>query len=166
MRQGHLGVHKAQGGAENCKACVRFDRFDRKMAAKGARPGYATEQAQHVPGHGVEPRAARKFALDMGDKGLGRRLRRCKGRRLAEQHGIDGQQTPRVLIGGASHHHAIEAPEMVQRLVDVRDAAVEHDVKTGVRGFEPVDARVIERRDVAILARRETIEPGLARVYD
>src|SRR6516165_4536507 len=33
-------------------------------------------------------------------------------------------------------------------------------------GFEPIDARVIEWRDVAILARRETIEPGLARVYD
>src|SRR5215469_3595 len=136
------------------------------MAAKGARPGYATEQAEDVARHDIEPRAAFKFALDIGDKGLGRRLRRCKGRSLAEQHRIDRQQTPRVLIGGTSHHHAIEAPQVLQRLIDVRDAAIEHDAKTGMRGFEPVDASVIEWRDVAILARRETVEPGLARVHD
>src|SRR6516225_5381553 len=120
------------------------------MAAKGARPGYATEQAQHVPGHGVEPRAARKFALDIRDEGLSRSLRRCKKRRLAEQHRIDGQQTPRVLVGGASHHHPIEAPQVLQRLIDVRDATIEHDCKTRMRGSESVDARVIEWRDVAI----------------
>src|SRR5262249_62398102 len=57
-------------------------------------------------------------------------------------------------------------PQVVQRLVDVRDAAIEHGTEIRVRGFEPVDACVIEWRDVAILARRETIEPGLARVYD
>src|SRR5262249_13398139 len=79
---------------------------------------------------------------------------------------IAGQQPPRVLVGGTSHHHAIDRPQVLQRLIDVRDAAIEHDIKIGMRGFEAVDARVIEWRDVTILARRETVEPGLARVYD
>ena len=38
--------------------------------------------------------------------------------------------------------------------------------ETGMRGLEPIDAIVIERRDVAVLARREPFEPGLARVHD
>src|SRR5262249_18995362 len=61
---------------------------------------------------------------------------------------------------------AIEASQVLQRLIDVRDAAIEHDRKTRMRGFEPVDASIIERRDVAILPRRETLEPSLARVDD
>ena len=32
--------------------------------------------------------------------------------------------------------------------------------------LEPIDQAVIERRDVAVLARRQTLEPGLARVHD
>src|SRR5262245_9095744 len=33
-------------------------------------------------------------------------------------------------------------------------------------GFEPTDARVIERRNIAVLARRKAVQPGLARVHD
>ena len=36
----------------------------------------------------------------------------------------------------------------------------------GMRGLEPIDAVVVERRDIAVLARREALEPGLARMHD
>ena len=35
-----------------------------------------------------------------------------------------------------------------------------------MRGLEPVDETVVERRNVAVLARRQALEPGLARVHD
>jgi hypothetical protein len=124
------------------------------MPAKGARARDPAEQAEHVASHCVEPRAACKFALDIGDQGLGRGLRRRKARRLIEQHRVDGQKPPRLLIGGPPHHNAIEPRAMRQRLIEIGDAAVEHDAKTGMRRFEPIDAGIIERRDIPVLARR------------
>src|SRR4029453_2924594 len=49
---------------------------------------------------------------------------------------------------------------------EARDATVEHDAKIGMRGFEPIDASIIERRNIAVLARRQTLKPRLARVND
>ena len=55
---------------------------------------------------------------------------------------------------------------MPLRRVEVLDAAVEDDRQLGARGLEPVDAVVVERRDLAVLLRRQTVEPRLARVHD
>jgi hypothetical protein len=50
----------------------RFGCLGRQMPAECARGGDATEQAQHVPRHCGQARAARKLALDIGDQGIGR----------------------------------------------------------------------------------------------
>ncbi len=55
---------------------------------------------------------------------------------------------------------------MSDGLVEIADAAIDHDGKSRMGGLEPIDAPVVERGDVAILARRQTVEPGLARMHD
>src|SRR5262249_49297935 len=119
-----------------------------------------------MPRDRVEASAACKLALDIGDQRLGRRLGRDEACALTEQRRIDGQEPPRLLIGGSPHHHAIDAAKVRGRLLEARYAAIEHDTKVGMRGFEPIDAGIIEWGDVAVLSRRQTIEPRLARVYD
>ena len=56
-------------------------------------------------------------------------------RRLAENQRIDGDQPPWFLIGGAAHHHAVDARQMRKRLVDTADAAIEHDSKMRMRAL-------------------------------
>ena len=46
----------------------------RQMPAEGARARHAAEQAEHMARDGMQPRAARKLALDIGDERLGRGL--------------------------------------------------------------------------------------------
>src|SRR3954470_11384931 len=55
---------------------------------------------------------------------------------------------------------------MRARILDARDAAVDRDVERGPRALQPIDAIVVERRNVTILAWREAVEPSLARVHD
>ena len=55
---------------------------------------------------------------------------------------------------------------MSRGLIEIDNAAVEHDGETAMRSLEPVDAGVVERRHVTVLARRKTIEPGLAGMHD
>ena len=38
--------------------------------------------------------------------------------------------------------------------------------EVGMRGLEPEHARIIERRHLAVLARRQALQPGLARMHD
>ena len=55
---------------------------------------------------------------------------------------------------------------MRQRVLDAADAAVENDGEARVRGLQPIDAPIIERRHLAVLLRRQAVEPGLAGVHD
>ena len=55
---------------------------------------------------------------------------------------------------------------MLLRLLEAADAAIDDDGHIGQRGLQPVDPVVIERRDVAVFLRRQSVEPGLARVHD
>ena len=119
-----------------------------------------------MAGDGIQPHAVRQFTLDVRHHGERRLLQRRERRGLAEQHGIDRQQAPRLLIGGAAHHHAVERADVLPRLFDTGDAAIEHDAKIGVRGFQPMHDLIVERRHLAIFLRRQPLQPGLARMHD
>ena len=41
-----------------------------------------------------------------------------------------------------------------------------HDGELGMRRLQPVDARIVERRHLAVLLRRQPLQPRLARVHD
>ena len=107
-----------------------------------------------------------QFTLDIGDERERRGFRRRKRRRLAKEQRIDVQQPPRLLIGGPAHHHAVHMRELRLRLLEAGDAAIEHDFEIRMRRLEPVHDGIIERRHLAIFARRQSFQPGLARVHD
>src|SRR5690606_13082894 len=46
------------------------------------------------------------------------------------------------------------------------DAAIDHDGEMRKFLFESIHFIVAERRDIAILFRTQTLQPGLARMYD
>ena len=123
------------------------------MAAERARSGHGMERANEVSGDRVQPGAGCKFARDIGhhrlEHILHRRLRRC----FAENLGINGEQPPRLLVGGAPEHHAVDMAEMLPRLLDAADAAIDNDGHIRQRRLQPIDAAVVERRDVAVLLR-------------
>ena len=79
---------------------------------------------------------------------------------------IDGQQSPRLLIGRASQHHAIDMSEMLLRFSDTADAAIDDDGHVRHCRLQPIDPVIIERRDVAVFLRRQSVEPGLAGMHD
>ncbi len=86
-----------------------------------------------MTGDRVQPRALRKLTLDIRNERRRGVFRRSERRRLAENLRIDRDQPPRLLIGGAAHHDAVDMRQMRKRLVDTADAAIEHDSKLRMR---------------------------------
>ena len=113
-----------------------------------------------------KPHALGEFALDIGHERAGRLLGRSERRGLAEQQRIGGQQPPGLLIGGAAHHDAVDVGELLLRLLEARDAAIDDDLEIGMRALQPMHQRVVERRHVAVFLRRQSLQPGLARMHD
>ena len=56
--------------------------------------------------------------------------------------------------------------EMRPRLLECGDAAVDDDLELRAVALEAVDARMVERRNLAVLLRRQAGEDGLAGVDD
>ena len=106
-------ITMAERLAQDRNAGAGLDGLRREMPAEGARAGHGVEQAEHVARDGMQPRAARELALDIGDEALrSRPCARRERRGLAEHQRIDREQPPRLLIGGAAHHHAVDVLEM------------------------------------------------------
>ena len=112
------------------------------------------KRADEVSRDRMQADAAREFAFDVGHHRLERVLHGRVRRRLAEQFAIDVEQSPRLLIGGASQHHAVDVVEMAPRLVEAGDAAIDDNGLFRQSGLQPIDPVIVERRNVAILLRR------------
>ena len=54
---------------------------------------------------------------------------------FAEDQRIDGDEPPRLLIGSAAHHHAIDMLQMRKCRFDAADAAVEDHRKPRMRAL-------------------------------
>ena len=87
-------------------------------------------------------------------------------RRDAEEQRIDLEQQSRFLIGGAADHDAIDALTLRLHLRETHEATIEHDRQIGIVPLQRAHQRVIERRHIAVLARRQALEPGFARMHD
>ena len=73
-------------------------------------------------------------------------------------------QEPRVLVGFATDHDAIQVLELFFDLVKRLDAAVDAQVQVRHFGLEAVDELVVEWRYFAVFLGRESLEPSLAGV--
>ena len=108
-----------------------------------------------------------EMALDVRDQPLEHLCARSTmGAAGSKKRRSTSVENVRRLVGGAAEHHAVDVIQMPRGRVEVLDAAVENDRQLGACGLEPVHAVVIERRDLAVLLRRQTVEPRLARVHD
>src|SRR5262249_11048881 len=79
---------------------ARLDALGREVAAKQPRTRQGVKETDRMARDGVEPRAARDLALEIGNERQSRLSRRVERRRLAEQLRVDTEQPPRVLVGG------------------------------------------------------------------
>src|SRR3984885_1461565 len=127
-------------------AGLRGSRGAGEMPAVSARAGHRVEQAVQMSRDGVQPRAACDFTFDIRGERSGGLFRRAERSVLAEHQRIDRDQPPRLLIGGAAHHDAIDPGKMRNRLLDAANAAIENDGEPRMCALEPIDAIVIERR--------------------
>ncbi len=143
--------------AQDCYAGIGFDRVNGDMPPEGACPRHAMEQPEHMPRHPMQPGALRQLTLDIREIRFEGLLRIGEGLVPAEQHRIRRKQPPRLLIGGTAHHDAVDMIEMIARRLDRADPAIDRNMQIGMRRLQPVDAIVIERRNIAVLARRQTL---------
>ena len=135
-----LSITSASASRRTAAPAPGLTACGREMPAEGARARHAVEQAEHMARDGMQPRAARKLALDVGDERLRRVLRRGERRGLAEEQRIDGEQPPRLLIGGAAHHHAVDVREMLPRACSTLAMPPLSTIgKIRMRGLEPID---------------------------
>src|SRR6266446_1474220 len=97
------------------------------MAAEGARASHRAKEAENMARDCGNLGAARDFAFDIGYERLDRRLGRRTRCRLTKHQRIDAKEAPRLAISGPSHHDAVDRAEVIERLFEAGDAAVEND---------------------------------------
>ena len=80
---------------------------------------------------------------------------------------VELRDEPRILIRGAPEHHAVDVRRARARtcrasvsppLITIRER--------GELALQPMHARIVERRNLAILLRAQAVQPRLARVHD
>src|ERR1700752_4854418 len=76
-----------------------------------------------------------------------------------------GQQ-PGIVVRRTAEHHASRVLKVSVDLRPRLDAAVDDDPELRKLALQPVDVIVLERRDLAVLLRRESLQYRVARVDD
>ena len=84
----------------------------------------------------------------------------------AEQPLIHLREHIGVLIGGAPEHDAIDMRQMLARLAERPDAAIDDDGEVRPPRLHAIHPVIVDRRHVAVLFRAQAFEPGLARMHD
>ena len=136
------------------------------MSSEHTRAWLAMIEAKDVAGDVVEPTTARQMPLDVGLQPLDdlapadRRLVR------AEDTPIHFGEQIRHLVSGPAEHDAVDVLQVLLRLIERTDAAVDHNGELGMGRLEAVDAIIVKRRHIAVLLRREPLKPGFPRVDD
>ena len=69
------------------------------------------------------------------------------------------------MISSAAEHRAVDMAEMFQGLVERLNATIDAYEFVRPSRFQPVDARIVERRDVAIFLGTKPLQPRLAGMH-
>ena len=122
-------------------------------------------EPQHVPQHLVRPAAFLEPRQDIGAEGLDRLLARRNRVFRPVQTAVDIGEQPGVVIGSPAQHHPVDMLKMRLGLVEICDAAIDADVEVRQALLQPVDADVVERRNIAVFLGRKALQPGLAGMH-
>ena len=84
---------------------------------------------------------------------------------MPEQHWIDAKQQFGIVIGLAPHHHAVQFGDMGLTLIYRADTAIDCNRIGTEPLLQAIDARIIERRNIAVLFGRQAFQPRLAGMH-
>src|SRR3954453_19927797 len=96
------------GGAQHLEPGARLRALGRKVSAERTCAGPAVEEPENVARHSVEAGALCNARSDIRLEGFEGRELILDRRLLAENLRIDAEEQPRVLIGRAAQHRAID----------------------------------------------------------
>ena len=136
------------------------------MTAELATARLTLEQPQQMAADVVEAHALGETLLDVGAEGTQRIVAagvRILG--LAVQLAVHRRQQPGVVVRLTADHHAIDVLQLLVQLVHQLQAAIDTDMQGRVRLLEAVHAAVVQRRHIAVLLRRQALQPRLARMH-
>ncbi len=152
-----------RGGQHAPQVARRIGRAE--GAAPGTRTALALKQPQQRPRQRRDRRAGGELAVHVIDV-LRQHRRALRQRRCRAEHAPVGvRQQPGRVIRRPADHHAVHVRQVRQRLVEVGNAAVDDDLQLRPQPLQPVHRLVTQRRNLPVLARREPVQPGLARVH-
>src|SRR6478736_4026136 len=114
------------------------------MPAESTRTWHCTKQPKHVAGNRVNSYALGQFAFDIGNERESRLFGRRELRGRAKDLRIDVEQSPWLLIGSPSHHHAIERAKFCLRLFQRDDSAIQDYVEIVMCGFQPTHESIVK----------------------
>ncbi len=123
-------------------------------------------EPEHVAGDRAQRRAAHELCLRVRHEVANHLRARARRALVAEHLPVRAREQVRVVVRGAAEHHAVDVCELAVDRRPVADAAVQHDHEFRELGDEPVHDLVAQRRDLAVLLRRESLQHGIARVHD
>ena len=82
----------------------------------------------------------------------------AQGARFAKWRAvIDIGKDRGVVIGGAAEHHAVHVFQVLARLIEIGNAAIDADEDARIFPFHARDEFIVERRNLAVLLRRQTL---------
>ena len=119
-----------------------------------------------MPRDQVQVRAARHLGLDIRNQRIDHVGAAGDRALLAEDAAVHVGQQVGVVVDLAAEHHAIDVLQVLVALVQRLDAAVDDDVQLREFLLQPIHRLVAERRNLAVLLRRQAFQPGLARMHD
>ena len=125
-----------------------------ELAAPAPPAGSTATHAEQVPRHRSQRRAACELARDVALE-----RRRAPSASVAgvpaEQSRIEPSDEPRILVGRAADHDAVDVRELRHAVVERHEAAVDHDAQRRKLALQAMHAAVVERRNLAVLLRAQ-----------
>ena len=157
----------ASASRKHRNAGARLDGMRRQMPPIGARAGHRVKGAEQMPGDGVQPHAASAVRARYRDRAPRSRPSSSGAalpRRTASDRPRASATAPDRRRGPSSRRRHAQDARAPPRRVPMPPLMTIG--KSRMRALSRYTQLVVERRDVAILARRQSVEPGLARVHD
>ena len=136
------------------------------MPPEFPRPRHPLVKTENMTGDVIEVNSAIELPLHVGDQTSDHIIAGIDHFVHPEQTRIHLRQHPRVLVGLPPDHHPVHMPQVSPALLDTLYAAVDYDSKLWEILLESIDPGVVQRRNLPVLLRRQTLQPGLAGMHD
>jgi hypothetical protein len=147
---------RVEGAQNDLVPGIGTGRLGAEYLTPAPRAGPALEEADHVTGDGGQAPARGDVGRGVVRHAQGDSLQirpiRCSVEGVVHR-GKDRGRT----VGCAADHGAVDMREMLLRLGERGDAAIDADERVRQPGLEPADSPIIERRHLTVLLGRQSL---------